>query len=170
MATISSSASLDGVRAQSTRLFVKVVDHAPRVAKRPTADRAGGPVPTLLECEDLAAAHRLARHLRAHAEADRPSPLLLLAYGTTDLGGQRDFVSILETPRAIVSLLVDVHLLGIADGIVLVSSSGRITQLEDEIKRGLALRGIEFYGDLPGYELVTDSGDHNGNLRGAAVS
>jgi hypothetical protein len=169
---MSNASSLDGVRAESTRLFVKVVDHAPRVKKSPTADGASRPVPApaLLDCEDLAAARRVAKHLRAHAEADRPSPLLLLAYGTTELGGHRDCVAILETSRAVVSLLVDVHLLGIADGIVLVSSSGRIAHLEDEIKRGLALRGIEFYGDLPGYELVTDCGDHTGARRGAAVS
>ena len=169
---MTSSSSPDGARAESTRLFVKVVDHAPQVKKSQMAGGASRPVhvPAVLECEDLAAARRVAQHLRAHAEADRPSPVLLLAYGTTELGGHRDCVSILETPRAIVSLLVDVHLLGIADGIVLVSSSGRIAHLEDEIKRGLALRSIEFYGDLPGYELVTDCGDHTGTRRGAAVS
>lgn len=140
------------------KLFARVVDRAPRVEAIPTVDDGErSSVPTLIHGHDLAAAQRISRYVKASgSEAQRSSPLLLVAYGTTYLGDDPGHVHVLERPRAIVSLLIDVQLLGMADGIVLVSSSDRAAALQDEIAQELAERGIDHYDDLPGYELVSD--------------
>ncbi|MFI6956581.1 hypothetical protein ACIBJI_24320 [Nocardia sp. NPDC050408] len=152
------------------KLFVRVVDRAPRVEVIATVDDGErSSVPALIHCHDLAAAQRISHDVKASGcEAQRSSPLLLVVYGTTDLDDDPGRVHVLERPRAVVSLLIDVQLLGMADGIVLVSSSDRAAALQDEIAQELAERGIDHYDDLPGYELVPDL-DRSAIPRGTAV-
>lgn len=115
--------------------------------------------PVVLDCPDLVAAQKYSQELRSTNDLD-PLPILRVhAVSTTK--SPVSGVSVPARARSLVSLAIDLNLLGIAGGLVVVhDDSGASAQFASEIEQLLHSAGYEHRSEVPGWHLTSDLADH----------
>lgn len=115
--------------------------------------------PVVLDCPDLGTAQKYSQNLRLTDDLD-PLPILRVhAVSISEPPVSR--VSIPAQAKSVVSLAIDLNLLGIARGLVLVhDDSGTSAVFASEVEQLLNAAGYKLRSEVPGWHLTTEPDAH----------